>query len=38
MHCHVNTHSDTGVMALAMIQGGQEANEDPIALAAGTCG
>lgn len=38
MHCHVNSHSDTGVMAVVNIEGGQEPNEDPIALAAGTCG
>lgn len=38
MHCHVNSHSDTGVMALATIQGGQGPDEDPTALAAGTCG
>lgn len=38
MHCHVNSHSDTGVMAVADIDGGEGPNEDPIALAAGTCG
>lgn len=38
MHCHVNSHSDTGIMAVANIKGGEGANEDPIALAAGTCG
>ena len=38
MHCHVNSHSDTGIMAVGNIVGGQEANDDPTALAAGTCG
>ncbi|CAM9957915.1 unnamed protein product, partial [Laminaria digitata] len=38
MHCHVNSHSDTGIMAVGNIVGGQEANDDPAALAAGTCG
>lgn len=38
MHCHVNSHSDTGIMAVANIEGGQGPNEDPTALAAGTCG
>lgn len=38
MHCHVNSHSDTGVMAIAYINDGEQANEDPIARAPGTCG
>lgn len=38
MHCHVNSHSDTGIMAVADIDGGEGPNEDPVALAAGTCG
>eukprot|EP00903_Cladosiphon_okamuranus_P014013 g13031.t1 len=38
MHCHVNSHSDTGIMAVADIAGGEGPNEDPVALAAGTCG
>ena len=38
MHCHVNSHSDTGVMAVVNVIGGEGPNEDPTALAAGTCG
>lgn len=38
MHCHVNSHSDTGIMAVGDIANGEGPNEDPVALAAGTCG
>ena len=38
IHCHVNSHSDTGIMAVVYIEGGEGPNENPIALAPGTCG
>lgn len=42
MHCHVNSHSDTGIMAVAQIYGSADAQPadimDPEARAPGTCG
>ena len=35
---HVNSHSDTGIMTVVYIEGGEEPNENSITLAPGTCG
>ena len=36
MHCHMNSHSDTGIMAVVYIEGGEGPNENLFALAPGT--